>query len=146
MGSFKGKYEHKISETGRISVPSKFRDILRSKYQSDDLVLLSMGSHLRVYPAAEWEKQEARWEQEQSGNPELNEFLRRLYSMMDECSIDKNGRIVVTQDVRKYNSLEGDCIINGFRNRMEIWDKAAWESATGGEKLEALFAKFADSF
>ncbi|MCD8567520.1 MAG: hypothetical protein LRY50_03920 [Geovibrio sp.] len=89
MGSFKGKYEHKISETGRISVPSKFRDILRSKYQSDDLVLLSMGSHLRVYPAAEWEKQEARWEQEQSGNPELNEFLRRLYSMMDECSIDK---------------------------------------------------------
>jgi MraZ protein len=146
MGSFKGKYEHKISETGRISIPSKFRDILRSKYQSDDIVLISMSSHLRVYPAAEWEKQEARWEEEQAGNPDLNLFLRKLYASMDECSIDKNGRIVITQDIRKNNSLDGDCVINGFRNRMEIWSKEAWEKTVGDEKADALFAKFADSF
>lgn len=146
MGSFKGKYEHKISETGRISIPSKFRDILRSKYESDDLVLLSMGSHLRVYPSSEWEKQEERWEKEQGNDTEFNEFLRTLYSMMDECSIDKNGRIVITQDVRKQNSLAGDCVINGFRNRMEIWDKEAWDKVVGNEKSKALFSKFADSF
>ena len=88
MASFRGKYEHKISETGRISIPSKFREILKSGYENDGLVLISMGDHLRVYPVAEWEKQEQRWEDESSDDPEFNVFLRQLYSMMDDCSID----------------------------------------------------------
>jgi MraZ protein len=146
MGSFKGKYEHKISETGRISIPSKFRDILRSKYESDDLVLISTGGHLSVYPAAEWELQEQSWGEEQKRNPEFIEFLRNLYSMMDECTIDKNGRVVISQEVRRENSLDGDCIINGFNNRMEIWPKASWEAVNGNDRKTALFNKFANSF
>ena len=145
MSSFKGKYEHKISDTGRISIPSKFRDILRAKYDSDDLVFLSFKTHLRVYPYAEWKKQEEAWEQEKP-TPEMNKFLRQLYSMMDECSLDKNGRIVINPDIRKYNSLEGDCVINGFRNHMEIWSKEEWDRTNNIEDVEALLGKFADSF
>ncbi|WP_022852012.1 division/cell wall cluster transcriptional repressor MraZ [Limisalsivibrio acetivorans] len=144
MGSFRGKHEHKISETGRISVPSKFREILKGKYESDHLVLISMGDHLRVYPVAEWEKQEERWEEE--NDPEFNEFLRRLYAMMDECSIDKNGRIVIGQDVRRENGLTGDCFFTGFRNRMEIWSRDAWNSVNSEERKDELFAKFANKF
>lgn len=145
MSSFKGRYEHKISDTGRISIPSKFRDILRSKYDSEDLVFLSLKTHLRVYPSAEWTKQEEHWEKEKP-TPEMNEFLRQLYSMMDECTIDKNGRIVIGQDIRRYNSLDGDCVINGFRNHMEIWSREEWDKANGIDKTEALLTKFADSF
>ena len=36
---FRGQFIHKISKTGRISVPSKFRDNLKKKFKTNFLVL-----------------------------------------------------------------------------------------------------------
>jgi len=142
-GSFRGQYQHKISDTGRISVPSKFREILKVKYGSDELTLLSMGDHLRLYPAAEWDREEARLEAESSNEDEFQEFLRYLYAEMDELSIDKNGRAMITSDIREKNGIKGECIVNGFRNHFEIWPAAVWAGNASDGKKEELFKKFA---
>jgi MraZ protein len=142
-GSFRGQYQHKISDTGRISVPSKFREILKVKYGSDELALLSMGDHLRLYPTAEWDREEARLEAESSDSEDFQEFLRYLYADMDEITIDKNGRTMISSELREKNGIKGECIVNGFRNHFEIWPAAVWgERASDGRK-EELFKKFA---
>ncbi len=142
-GSFRGQYQHKISDTGRISVPSKFREILKVKYGSDELTLLSMGDHLRLYPSAEWDREEARLESESSDDAEFQEFLRYLYSTMDELSIDNNGRIMISSEVRQKNGIQGDCVINGFRNHFEIWPAGIWGEKASDDRKEELFRKFA---
>lgn len=143
-GSFRGQYQHKISDTGRISVPSKFREILKVKYGSEELTLLSMGDHLRLYPTAEWDREEARLEAESSNDSEFQEFLRYLYSDMDDASIDNNGRIMIASDIRQKNGIQGDCIVNGFRNHFEIWSAGVWGEKATDERKDELFRKFAD--
>ncbi|MCD8552316.1 division/cell wall cluster transcriptional repressor MraZ [Seleniivibrio sp.] len=142
-GSFRGQYQHKISDTGRISVPSKFREILKVKYGSDELTLLSMGDHLRLYPSAEWDREEARLESESTDNDEFQEFLRYLYSEMDEVAIDGNGRIQITSEVRQRNGIQGECIVNGFRNHFELWPAVVWGEKASEERKDELFKKFA---
>lgn len=141
-GSFRGQYQHKISDTGRISVPSKFREILKVKYGSDELTLLSMGDHLRLYPTAEWDRVEAGLDELDSDDGDFEKFLRELYARMDELTIDKNGRIMISSEIREKYGISGDCIVNGFKNRFEIWPADTWEQTTETEKAE-LFRKFA---
>jgi MraZ protein len=142
-GSFRGHHQHKISETGRISVPSKFREILKVKYGSDELTLLSMEDHLRLYPTAEWDREEARLEEQSSDDEEFQEFLRLLYADMDELSIDKNGRVMISSEIRERCGIKGECIVNGLRNHFEIWPAAVWENKSTDNKKAELYKKFA---
>jgi len=48
--SFKGKSYHTINEVGRISIPAKFRDILKTKYADESLILVTLGTHIVAYP------------------------------------------------------------------------------------------------
>ena len=141
-GSFRGHHQHKISDTGRISIPSKYREILKVKYGSDELTLLCMGDHLRLYPTAEWDREEARLEAESSDDEEFQEFLRLLYADMDELSIDKNGRVMIASDIRERSGIKGECIVNGLRNHFEIWPAAVWESKSSDDRKTELYRKF----
>lgn len=142
-GSFRGHHQHKISDTGRISIPSKFREILKVKYGSDELTLLSMGDHLRLYPTAEWDREEARLEEQSSDDEEFQEFLRLLYADMDELSIDKNGRAMISGEIRERCGIRGECIVNGLRNHFEIWPAAVWDNKSDDKKKAELYKKFA---
>ena len=57
MSGFRGQFSHALDKKGRVSVPARYREILRS--QSDDQLILSpRDGHLRVYPLMEWERME----------------------------------------------------------------------------------------
>ncbi|PLX66034.1 MAG: division/cell wall cluster transcriptional repressor MraZ [Denitrovibrio sp.] len=142
-GSFRGHHQHKISDTGRISVPSKFREILKVKYGSDELTLLTMEDHLRLYPTAEWDREETRLEEQMSDDDEFQEFQRLLYADMDELSIDKNGRVMISSEIRERCGIKGECTVNGLRNHFEIWPAAVWEQKASDDRKAELYKKFA---
>jgi len=43
-----------------------------------------------------------------------------------ECEVDKQGRILIPQNLRDYAGLGKDAYILGAINRVEIWDKESW--------------------
>ena len=50
---FRGRYEHALDSKGRISIPSKFREILAKKYD-DRLVITNFDHCLLAFPYKEW--------------------------------------------------------------------------------------------
>ena len=60
---FRSKYDHTIDEKGRLSFPSRFRDVLR-QYESEVLIVILWDNHLRAYPESEWEAIEDKMEAE----------------------------------------------------------------------------------
>jgi len=44
-----------------------------------------------------------------------------------EVEIDKQGRIVLPEYLRKYGGLNKKLVIAGLYNRVEIWDSDKWE-------------------
>jgi MraZ protein len=122
----KGRYEHTIDEKGRVSIPSKFREILTSHY-TDVLVLTNdIEPCLVAYPLLVWQE----FEKKLSELPQFNEAVRNLkrfyISGATECPIDKQGRIMVPDSLRKYASISENVIIVGQVKTIEIWAREKW--------------------
>ncbi len=54
---FRGHFRHTIDPKGRLSIPAKFRDVLREG-GSDRLVMAPNGTSLDVYPEDKWRELE----------------------------------------------------------------------------------------
>ena len=91
---FRSKYDHTIDEKGRLSFPSRFREVLR-QYESEVLIVIPWwDNHLRAYPLSEWEIIEDKLKAEDREQPEdLDKIIRYFESESIECVLDKQGRI-----------------------------------------------------
>jgi MraZ protein len=140
--SFKGKTVHTINSSGRISIPSKIRDVLKMKYQDETIVLINYGKHLIAYPLVEWAKKEQELAENPPPTPEARKALHLLYSSMEECSIDKQGRILISPELRKSVGLEKECVIVGIMNKFEIWSKENWDKEFDNEEKQLLLCYY----
>ena len=61
---------------------------------------------------------------------DARKFMRMFFSGAIEVELDKQGRINIPQNLRKYAGLTKECTVIGVSNRIEIWDR---------EKLGMIF-------
>ena len=125
---FSGRYEHTIDAKGRVSIPSKFREILTSSYGDDRLIVTSfMDPCLIAYPVAEWQAIEERVRQLPRFDPVVVRVKRVLVSGATECQIDRNGRILIPPVLRQFAGLKREMVWAGHVDSIEIWSKGNWE-------------------
>ena len=75
----RGRYEHTIDAKGRISIPSKFREVLNKKYD-DRLVISHYDQCLVAYPFEEWTFLEEKQKLLPQMKKETKTYLRFFYS------------------------------------------------------------------
>lgn len=121
--AFDGEFQHGIDEKGRLIMPAKFRDSLGPKY----MLCKGLETCLFVYPMEEWAKLELKLNGLNVFNRKHRDFKRRFFSGSGECEIDKQGRTLLNQEFRNYAGLTKEVYIVGAGERLEIWDKEAWE-------------------
>jgi MraZ protein len=122
----RGRYEHTIDAKGRISIPSKFREVLNKKYD-DRLVISHYDQCLVAYPFEEWTFLEEKQKLLPQMKKETKTYLRFFYSSGVDCTIDKQGRLLIPQTHRDYANLQKEVVLVGVGTRIEIWDKQKWE-------------------
>ena len=123
---FRGRYEHAIDSKGRISIPSKFREILNKKYD-DRLVITNFDHCLVAFPFEEWSVLEEKVKSLPLLKKEARTFLRFFYSSGIDCMIDKQGRLLIPQALRDYANLQKNIVLVGEGKKIEIWSKELWE-------------------
>lgn len=119
---FRGKYRHNLDEKGRFSLPAKFREVLRVKYGSENLVITNYPECLVAYPVKEWQKIEERLLSLPWDVPEVREYIRFYLGSAEECSPDKQGRILLPQSLREEIKLDKEVVILGMLYHFEIWN------------------------
>jgi len=125
---FKGRYEHAVDTKGRTSLPSRFREILSSRYADDRLSITTfMDPCLIAYPFAEWQVLEEKIRGLPRFDPKVMQVKRVLVSGATECPIDRNGRILIPPVLREFAQLEREIIWAGMVDTIEIWSKGNWE-------------------
>ena len=146
---FLGTFQLKLDDKGRLSIPTRYRDILKQKYpsrpQENDLeiILCYIGPHISAYPRVEWNRL-ADALSEATALPGLQQDARNLEHMLfgnaAECPIDSQGRVVVPPHLRTKGKLTSEITIVGHNRYFEIWDRAICEhydaSLQGCELLE----------
>lgn len=133
---FRGRSEHILDSKGRLSFPSRFRDVL-GQFESEELMVTNWGKHSRVYPMSEWEQLETNLLAKGKEQPELGRFVRNVITGVNECSLDKQGRLLLPQQLRNEVNLRKDVVLAGMIDWVEIWDKDAWNEER--QKAQANF-------
>ena len=123
---FRGRFESIIDSKGRISIPSKFREILSSRSE-ERLILTNFDGCLWAYPVKEWQEIENKVAALPQLKPEVKALQRVFISAASECPLDKQGRVLVPPSLREYADIQRDVVFLGMTQRIEIWSKSRWE-------------------
>lgn len=121
---FMGEFQHNIDDKGRVIIPVKFRDEL------GDLFIITRGldKALFVYPLNEWQIIEQKLKTLPFTKADARKFTRFFFSGAVESEIDKQGRVIIPNNLRSYAFLKKECVVIGVSNRIEIWSKDYWDT------------------
>ncbi|MFN8630809.1 MAG: division/cell wall cluster transcriptional repressor MraZ [Chloroflexota bacterium] len=133
---FSGEYRHQIDDKGRVAIPSKMRAQLAGKFH----VAQWLDTCLAILPGAEWDAIAGKVAALPMTDPRTRALERRLYGRAVEVEMDAQGRINLPLNLREAAGLEGEVVVVGIRNRVEIWSKAGWDAQNAVLDDEAAFA------
>ncbi len=121
---FFGEFEYKLDEKGRVPIPPRFRNALREG------VVLTPGLEkcINIYPLPEWKKIASSLADGIASPAKMRRLSRATFATAFNLEVDKQGRVVLPVPLRGYALIEGDVVIAGVNNYLELWDKELWEA------------------
>jgi MraZ protein len=121
---FLGEFEHTIDDKGRVAVPARFREEI-----SEGLVLTrGFERCLQVFPKAVWQSLAQRISGLSLGSEEARNLRRLLFSGAAEVDFDRQGRILIPQNLREYAGLNEQVVIAGLNTHFELWSRENWDN------------------
>ena len=123
---FRGRSVHTLDAKGRIRIPSRFREILKSLYD-DRFIITNYDRCLIAYPLQEWEKIEEKLGELSLVRQDVKAFQRFFISGAVECNFDKQGRVLIPPTLREHALLEREVVLAGMVKSFEIWSKPMWD-------------------
>ncbi|MBI4175109.1 division/cell wall cluster transcriptional repressor MraZ [Candidatus Berkelbacteria bacterium] len=129
---FVGEYAHSMDAKGRLSIPAKMRRDL----DEGAVVTRGIDNCLFVYPKNEWLKLAEKIAALPLADPRARSFSRLMLAGAMEVEFDKLGRILLPGYLRDYAKLAGEVVVAGVFNRVEVWEKSAWETYKSQHSVE----------
>jgi len=123
---FRGSSYHTLDAKGRIIVPARFRDIIRSN--GDGVMISRMDSCLLAYTFPEWRQIESRILALSEKSETMRRFRRVFIGGAFECGCDKQGRILIPPSLRQYAGLDKEIALVGVLDHFEIWARENWDT------------------
>lgn len=119
---FIGEYSHSLDDKGRLAIPVKFRTAL----QTGAVVTRGLDQCLFVYTKEEWKKLAEKLIALPISQAKARAFARLMLAGAMDLEMDKQGRAVVPEYLRKFAGLKKNAVVAGLYNRLEIWDDHNW--------------------
>lgn len=120
---FIGEYQHNLDLKGRLAIPVKFRD----KLTGGAIITRGLDSCLFLFTLKEWEILAQKLISLPLAQSNSRAFVRLMLAGAMDVEIDKQGRILTPDYLRKYAGLKKQVVIAGLYNRIEIWDAEIWK-------------------
>lgn len=136
-----GEYEHSLDAKGRLIMPSKLRDDIGEKF----IITKGLDGCLFAFSIEEWKIFEQKLRSLPISNKDARAFSRFFFAGAMDCEIDKQGRFLISSNLREFAELTKEVVIVGMDSRIEIWSKDKWQKCDEdisadeiAEKMEML--------
>lgn len=135
---FLGTHRPRLDEKGRLALPARFRDEL------PEGVVITKGQERCLYgfPVAEFAAIGEKLRTQPLSAKALREYSRTLFGSATQETPDRQGRVTVPPALRTYAGLDRDVVVVGINSRFEIWDAAAWDTASAA--TDEAFAELSE--
>jgi len=129
-----GKYSHNLDSKNRLFIPAKHREELGPKF----MITRNVDNCLSVYSMEAWE----RYTEKINSLPrtQAREILRFVYSNAAAVEPDSQGRVQLSEDLKKFAGIERGVVILGCGEYAEIWSEEARMVEESDEKTDDILA------
>ncbi len=137
---FLGLYQHRIDSKGRLTIPSRFREML----SSGAYVTLGFDRNLMVLTPDVFQNISERVNQMSLTDPVARQLRRLIFATADRVEVDRSGRILIPQFLRETAGLESQVVVVGSGTYFELWSPETWsQQASEIQNTEANAQRFA---
>ena len=125
-----GTYECKIDAKGRLMLPASLKKQLGATDAASFVLKRSVFQPcLELYTMDEWSKVHSKVSKLNQFSKKNNNFIRLFNAGLKQIELDGQGRILISKDLMTYAQLDKDLVLSSAVNKIEIWDKAAYEDS-----------------
>ena len=128
-----------LDAKGRLSVPTRHRDVLQTSNSSQFTITKHPHGCLMIFPHSEWEKFRDRI----ALLPMQAQWWKRIFlgNAMD-VDMDATGRILVSPELRQTAGISKDTVLLGMGSYFELWDAATYAA----QEAEQMKGEMPDVF
>ena len=141
MANFLGTHQNRLDAKGRVSVPAPFRSALRSSGETNGSNLVLRPSHqhpcIEAWPAPVFDALAEPLNQLHVFSQEHDDLAATLYADAFPVEADREGRIVLPDDLVAYAGLTDAVVFMGLGRIFQIWEPAAAERRRAEARVRA---------
>ena len=136
---FQGASSLSLDAKGRLSVPTRHRDVLSATAAGQLTITRHPHGCLMLFPRSEWEK----FRERVAALPMTAHWWKRIFlgNAMD-VDMDSTGRVLISPELREATQITKETILLGMGSHFELWDKSTYEAqealAMQGDMLDVL--------
>ena len=119
---FIGSYSHSVDDKGRLIMPARFREGLCGSLH----ITIGLDDCLVVYNDKEWNALAKKINDLPFTNKAARHLSRSFLGNSAEIELDKQGRILIAQNLRELAGIGRDVVLIGIGEQIEIWDRDKW--------------------
>jgi MraZ protein len=119
---FLNQYRHSFDDKGRLTIPAKFRILPEGAF-----IIQGLDRNLMVLPPDVFKVVYDRLMAMSLTDPSARLLRRIILGNALQFTLDGAGRVLVSQNLRTYASLEGEVVFVGQGDYFEIWSPALWQ-------------------
>jgi len=122
VAGFVGSFEHSLDVKGRVILPARFREpFLRGGF-----ITPIQGGCLALWTPGEFERQTEQMLLMSKESGTGRDRARMWAATAADVEVDRQGRMPIPARLRGLAQLEGEVLIQGAIDRIEIWDPSVW--------------------
>jgi MraZ protein len=124
---YAGEFRHFIDEKNRITIPARWR-----RDGAEEFIILPEANHQFLLVMSPEELSRMSSAAESNMNISARDrriFFRQLHSRAQHGAADRQGRLVLPEDLCQKVGLKGEVALVGGRGRFEIWNLQRWKRA-----------------
>ncbi len=144
MISFLGTSTHTLDEKSRLIVPKRFMDEIPPKDAASFTLTAGLDGCLLLMDRASWEATEQRLQATAIADSYQRAVRRVVLGHAERVEPDRSNRILINEALRAFLGLSanGEVVLVGTGNCIEIWTPQGWAAALGeARKLREFFDK-----
>jgi MraZ protein len=122
---FQGASSLSLDVKGRLSVPTRHRDVLSATASGQLTITKHPHGCLMLFPRPEWEK----FRERIAELPMSAQWWKRIFlgNAMD-VALDSTGRVLVSPELREGAGIQREAVLLGMGRHFELWDKATYDA------------------
>jgi MraZ protein len=132
---FQGASSLSLDAKGRLSVPTRHRDVLSATAAGQLTITRHPHGCLMIFPRTEWEK----FRERIASLPMSAQWWKRIF-LGNAMDVEMDG--LISPELRTAAGISKDTMLLGMGNHFELWDKATYEA----QEAQAMQGEMPDVF